>query len=269
MTFQQLFKNEKPVIACIHLQALPGAPLYAGNFQYILEKALAEVDIFKATRIHGLIVENFRDIPFYPDKLPSETIAAMAVLTYEIKKAFSGPVGVNALRNDAHSALGIALASNADFIRVNIHVGAALTDQGIIEGKAHETLRLKKTLNSNILIFVDVAVKHASPLGNRSIELEAKDATERGLADAVIVSGSATGEEANQTEVRRVKQSINKPVIIGSGTNPENLESLIPIADGFIVGSYFKFEGKAWNEVDPERVKTFMNKYNELYEKKI
>lgn len=262
MTFQKLFGNTKPLIACIHLQALPGAPLYNNNFDNILEKALAEVEIFKSNKVHGLIVENFRDVPFYPGKLPAETIAAMAILTYEIKKTFNGPIGVNALRNDAHSALGIAVACNADFIRVNIHTGATLTDQGIIEGKAHETLRLKKTLGSEALIFADVAVKHASPLGKRSIELEAKDATDRGLADAVIVSGSATGEEANLTEVNRIKQSIAKPVIIGSGTNPENLEAMVELADGFIVGSYFKVEGKALNDVDPQRVKIFMDKYH-------
>lgn len=264
MTFQELFKNTKPVIACIHLQALPGAPLYSGKFDDILEKALSEVELYKSNGISALIVENFRDNPFYPGKLPAETIAAMAVLTNEIKKVFGGPVGVNALRNDAHAALGIAVASKADFIRVNIHTGAALTDQGIIEGKAHETLRLKKSLGSTLLIFADVAVKHASPLGNRSIELEANDATNRGLADAVIVSGSATGEEANQTDVIRVKQSVNKPVIIGSGTTPDNLAMLYSLADGFIVGSYFKFDGKALNDVDPDRVKTFMVKYNNL-----
>ncbi len=115
----------------------------------------------------------------------------MTVVTNEITKVFKRPIGINVLRNDAKAAMAIATACDIQFIRVNVHIGAAVTDQGIIEGKAFETLRLRKSLNSDVLIFADVAVKHASPLGNRSITEETKDLSERGMADAIIVSGSS------------------------------------------------------------------------------
>jgi membrane complex biogenesis BtpA family protein len=260
----KLFDNPKPIIGCIHLLALPGAPNYEGSMKKIMEAALMETEIYSQYNLDGLIVENFRDVPFYPSSLPSETIAAMAVVAKKITETFKGPVGINALRNDALTALSVAVAAGASFIRVNVHTGAAVTDQGVIEGKAWETLRLRKSLHADIKIFADVHVKHAAPLGNRSIELEAADAVERGLADALIVSGSGTGAATATKDLEQVKQSISAPVFIGSGTHPDNLSELFHLADGFIVGSYFKKDGITANLVDKQRVKHFMDVYHSL-----
>jgi membrane complex biogenesis BtpA family protein len=261
MNFIELFGSKKPLIACIHLKALPGAPNYKGSMLEVIDAALTETEIFSRNGISALIVENFRDNPFYPGSLPPETTAAMAVVVHEVKKAFPGPVGVNALRNDAQAALAITLASKADFIRVNVHTGAMLTDQGIIQGKAHETLRTRKRLGLNTLILADARVKHASPLGTLSLEEEVNDAVERGLADAIIVSGPATGAPVDPDELQRVNKCTSKPVLIGSGITPENLEILATQADGFIVGSYFKREGKAVNDVDETRVERMAQTY--------
>lgn len=261
MNFKQLFINNKPLIGCIHLLALPGSPGYSGNISTVLNQALKEAEIFNKHKLDGLIIENFGDIPFYKDQVPAETIASMAMITHEIKKIFKGAIGVNVLRNDARGALAIAVATQSQFIRVNVHIGASVTDQGIIEGKAFDTLRLRKSLNSDVLIFADVAVKHASPLGNRSIEDETKDLTERGLADALIVSGKHTGGKADIKEINKIKQNTHLPVIIGSGITLDNLNNYFSSADGFIVGSYFKTNGKAQNEVEEARVNSFMEKF--------
>lgn len=261
MNFKHIFLAEKPIIACIHLMPLPGAPLYKGNMDSIFETAFREVAIFKRNNVDGLIVENFRDMPFYPDKLPPETIAAMTAVVREIRNTFSGPIGVNALRNDAQSAMAIAVATQTQFIRVNIHTGSAVTDQGLIHGKAHETLRLRNHLKSDVLIFADVEVKHASPLGNRGIEAETRDLSDRGLADAIIVSGEGTGRPTHSNDIERVRQNTKLPILLGSGVNPENIKNFSEIADGFIVGSYFKKDGKAMNLVDEERVKGFLGRW--------
>ncbi|MFU8842228.1 MAG: BtpA/SgcQ family protein [Bacteroidales bacterium] len=266
MNTKEIFGTSKPVIGCIHLLSLPGSPGYGGNMQKIYESALEETNILLKNKLDGLIVENFRDNPFYPGRVPPETIAAMATVTREIRKVFKAPVGVNALRNDATAALSIALAAEADFIRVNIHTGAAITDQGIIAGEAHQTIRLRKNLGARILIFADVHVKHSRPLVDRGIELEARDLAERGSADALIVTGDFTGGATNPGEARRVKQISRLPVFIGSGTNPENLQDLYSIVDGFIVGSYFKENGLATNRMDPDRVKNFMEKFRNIEE---
>lgn len=264
MNFKDIFTKDKAVIGCIHLLALPGSPQYAGNIKQVIDQALKEAEIFNKYDLDGLIIENFRDTPFYPDNVPAETIASMTVVTNEITKVFKRPIGINVLRNDAKSALAIASICDIQFIRVNVHIGATVTDQGVIHGKAYETLRLRKSLNSNVLIFADVAVKHASPLGDRSIIDETKDLSERGMADAIIVSGTHTGGEANHEEIEKVKQNTALPVLLGSGVTTKNIHKYCTLADGLIVGSYFKIDGKANNLVEEKRVEKFMNKYRSL-----
>ena len=264
MIFKDLFKNPKPIIACIHLMPLPGSPNYSGKITEVYDIALSEVEIYKRYPINGLIIENFRDMPFYPNKLPAETIAAMAAVTREIVNVVQIPVGVNALRNDAQSALAIASATEADFIRVNVHLDAVVADQGIIEGAAHETLRLRANLKSDVLIFADVGVKHSAPLGNRGLAAQTRDLSERGLADAVIVSGESTGSETQTEDIDIVRQSTNLPILIGSGVTPENLGKVYSKMDGLIVGSTFKKDGKADNFVEEARVKAFTERIGKV-----
>lgn len=267
MHLHSLFSTKKPLIACIHLMPLPGSPLYDGNMAAIYQKALEEVEIFKQYGVDGLIIENFRDKPFYPNQIPAETIAAIAGIGREIVKNVSIPVGINALRNDAVSALAIANAIEAQFIRVNVHMNAIVSEQGIIEGKSHETLRLRSNLRSNVLIFADVGVKHAAPLAPRGLAIETKDLCNRGLVDGLIVSGELTGVETDPQDLNIVKQNTSIPVLIGSGVTPENIEKVYKTADGFIVGSYFKIDGLGNNFIDPKRVERLITKIRFLSQK--
>jgi membrane complex biogenesis BtpA family protein len=257
MDFTDLFPGRKPVIACVHLLPLPGAPRYQGNMRPVYDTALADVAIFQRYPIDGLIVENFRDVPFYPHQLPPETVAALAAVTREIVGVARVPVGVNALRHDAQAALAVATASQAAFIRVNVHMGAVISDQGILQGMSHATLRLRAALRSTVLIFADVGVKHAMPLGNYHLELETRDLTERGMVDAIIVSGERTGAETSLNDIALVRQHTALPVLLGSGATPDNLPRVYDRVDGLIVGSTFKTDGQAENMVEESRVKAF------------
>jgi membrane complex biogenesis BtpA family protein len=264
MTFQDLFGRKKPLIACIHLLPLPGAPRFTGDMRAVYGAALEEANIFRRRGVDGLIVENFRDKPFYPGRVPAETVAALAAVTREIVTATGLPVGVNALRNDALSAMAVAAAAEAHFIRVNVHMGAVVSEQGVIQGASHETLRLRAALRSPVLIFADVGVKHAAPLADRGLPAETRDLTERGMADAVIVSGELTGAETRPEDVDLVAAHTHLPILIGSGTTPENLPNVFSKADGFIVGSYFKKGGRGENRVEPRRVEAFVKKFKAL-----
>jgi len=251
---KNLFKHNKPIIACIHLMALPGSPLYAGNMTAIYDKALEELDIFKHSGVDGIIIENFRDKPFYPDKVPAETIAAMAGIGREIVKQTNMPVGINILRNDAEGALAIATAIEAHFIRVTSHLATVVSEQGLIYGTSYKTLRLRKALDSQVFIFADVDVKHTVPLAPLGLDINTQALCQHGLVDAVIVSGKATGIEVNYKDLEIVKQNSSVPVFIGSGVTPDNINKISDLADGFIIGSYFKQQGKANNAVEASRV---------------
>lgn len=252
-----MFKN-KPIIGCIHLAALPGAPQFAGDFEQVISQAIDEAIIFQKNGIDALIVENFNDIPFFPNKVPNETVAAMSVICHELKKQINLPLGVNVLRNDGMAALSIASVCAAEFIRVNVHLGAVVADQGIIQGIAHDLLRYKQTLGSKALIMADVAVKHAAPLADMGLVNETLNLAKRGMVDGLIVSGSGTGAVTAIEDIKTVKEYSHLPVFIGSGITKENFDNYLPHADGFIVGSYFKVAGKAQNPVDSQRVKDFL-----------
>jgi membrane complex biogenesis BtpA family protein len=187
-------------------------------------------------------------------------VAALTRAVAEVRQATSLPVGVNALRNDAAAALAIAAVAGARFIRVNVHAGAMLTDQGWIAGRAHETLRLRRTLNADVAIFADVMVKHAVAPAGLTIEDAAADIFERAGADALIVSGTATGAPTDTADVQRVRDRVpNAPLWIGSGVNTENVRGLLAIADGVIVGSAFEKDGRAGAEVEVDRVRRLVD----------
>src|SRR4051794_34139385 len=148
MTFDELFGSRKPLIGVLHLLALPGAPLYGGEMLPVYDQALEELDIFKRHSVDAVIVENFRDVPYYPGRVPPETVAAIAGVAREVVRAAAMPVGINVLRSDGEAAVAVAVASGAHFVRVNVHMGAVVSEQGLLEGMSHHTARLRSALRS-------------------------------------------------------------------------------------------------------------------------
>jgi membrane complex biogenesis BtpA family protein len=247
--------GKKLLFGVIHLQPLPGSPRWNGNMEEVLTKAVADAKAY-ANGADALVIENFGDVPFTKGPVPAETVAAMAAAGRAVREAVNLPIGFNVLRNDAHAGLALCAACEGSFIRVNVHSGAMLTDQGIIEGRAFETLRLRQILCPNVKILADVQVKHAVPLGPMTIEIAARDTLERGLADALIISGTGTGVAAEISNVERVRNACPKAcLLIGSGITEANAADFLKHVDGVIVGSSLKQGGHLANPVDPKRVR--------------
>jgi membrane complex biogenesis BtpA family protein len=205
----------------------------------------------------AVLVENFGDAPFRPGPVEPWTVAAMARAVRAVLDAVpSLPVGVNVLRNDARAALGIAAATGASFLRVNVHTGTMFTDQGALEGRADATLRDRRALGVRVAIAADVHVKHAVPPPGSRLEDAARETRERGLADVLIVSGRGTGHPTAADDVRRVKEATpGTPVWVGSGVTPDTGSELLDVADGAIVGSWTQKGGVAGGGVEPDRVR--------------
>lgn len=250
--------DSRPIlVGVVHLRALPGAPRHGGSVEAVLEAARRDAGALAQGGCDALIVENFGDVPFYPRRVPAETVAAMALCVAAVREVASDrPLGVNVLRNDAAAALGICAATGASFIRVNVHTSAAVTDQGLLQGRAAETVRERGRLCPEVAILADVHVKHASPLGSESAAEAAQDALQRGLADAVIVTGAGTGRAPSREVLSHVRRFVGRsPILIGSGLTDGNAERLLEAADGAIVGSWFKADGVLSNPIDVERVR--------------
>ena len=222
-----------PIIGMVHLRALPGAPANTATLDEIEASARTDARALVTGGAHGVLVENFGDAPFFPGRVPAATLAAMTRVARSLRELVDLPLGVNVLRNDGCGALAIAHAVGADFIRVNVLTGTRLTDQRIIQGIAHDLLRLSKELGADsIKILADVNVKHSAALADYGVEQEVEDAVHRDGADAVIVSGSGTGKRIDTGELRNVQ-----------------------LADGFIVGTGLKKGGDVDRPIDPDRVR--------------
>ncbi len=248
----------KVLIGMCHVPPLPGSPRYDGDLAGLRERVMRDGDALVSGGAAGIFLENFGDIPFFPECVPAVTIAHLAVIANDLRRRVNVPIGVNVLRNDGRGALAIAHAVGAAMIRVNVLSHARLTDQGVIQSIAHDLLRERAALNAQtIRICADVNVKESVPLSpGLRIEDETEDLVRRGLADALIVSGANTGGQADVEELRRVRSAApHTPIFIGSGVTSANVEKFLPLADGFIVGTSLKIDGRVENAVDSTRVR--------------
>ncbi len=247
------------LVGMVHLLPLPGAPRWAGSMERVLDRARRDAEALAEGGADAVLVENFGDLPFHPGPVPPETVAALALSVLRVRETVGAgfPVGLNVLRNDARAGVGIAAASGASFLRVNVHTGSMFTDQGLLEGRAHETLRERTRLAPELRIVADVHVKHASPPAGSSLEEAARDAAHRGLADVLVVSGSGTGQPTDPERVRRVAAAAPEtPVWVGSGVAPGHAAALVAAgARGVIVGTALHREGVAGGGIDPLRVR--------------
>ncbi|WP_276203533.1 BtpA/SgcQ family protein [Haloprofundus marisrubri] len=251
---------DAPIVGMVHLPALPGAPAFDGDRDELRARAVADARALESGGVDALMVENFGDAPFYPDDVPKHTVASMTTLVSAVCESVSVPVGVNVLRNDAEAALSVAAATGASFVRVNVHTGARVTDQGVVSGRAHETMRLRDRLDADVAVLADIDVKHSAPVTPRETGEVVAETLERGLADGVVVSGVGTGEAVDRDGLREVvahrdELGSDAPVVVGSGTTVESVSELLDVADGAIVGTALKEDEVTTNPVDERRVR--------------
>ena len=245
------------LIGVVHLLPLPGAPRTSPGIEGVIARARADLQALRDGWADAAIVENLGDAPFTAGPVDAFTVAAMARILGALRDDAPGfALGVNILRNDASAALAVAVATDAQFIRVNVHIGAMLTDQGVVTGEARQTLLERNRLDrADIAIAADVLVKHAVPLATQDIVEVAEDTYLRGAADALIVTGRATGKPLDPQNLSRIRQSLpHAPLWAGSGVSPETAPQLRDLIDAAIVGTYLHEEGDLLRPVDAVRV---------------
>ena len=249
------------LIGMVHLPPLPGSPRWDGSMERAIAVALADARALVDNGMDALIVENYGDAPFTRGRVGASTVAAMAVIAHEIRRALpDAPLGVNVLKSDARSALAVATAIGARFIRVNVLAGAVVADQGIVQTDAHDLLRDRRLLGVDVAIFADVQGKHAMPLAPVELEQQARDLAARALADGLVVSGRATGDTTPIEDVKRVRSAVpDVPILVGSGVTPETAPELLSLADALIVGTSLKRDGDVSAPVDPVRVRRLVD----------
>lgn len=259
MKLKEIFQTANPVIGVVHLLPLPTSPRWGGSLKSVIERAEQEAAALAAGGVDGIIVENFFDAPFTKGSVDAAVVSAMTLIIERVMNLVMLPIGINVLRNDCHSALAIASCVEAPFVRVNVLTGVMATDQGIIEGKAYELLRYRRELGTKTAILADVLVKHAYPVGESDLKTAVLENIHRGLADGIIISGVSTGNPPSLEDLKLAASvAEDTPIIIGSGANWENIPKLMTVADGVIVSSSLKRNGKITEPIDPLRVSQFV-----------
>jgi len=261
-----LFAARKPVIAMIHLGALPGTPANGLSLVQIEKQALHEATLLRDAGVHGLMLENMHDTPYLRGHVGPEIVAAMAIICRAVKHTSKLPCGVQVLAGANLEALAIAHAAGLDFIRAEGFAFAHVADEGIIQSSAAELLRYRRSIGADsIQVWADVKKKHSSHAITADVDIgETAHAVEFMRGDAVIVTGATTGDAPQRADALAVKKQTRLPVYLGSGVTAGNLKQFFPVADGFIVGSEFKQGGHWSRAVDATRVAHFMTAHAKL-----
>ena len=243
-------------VGVLHLPPLPGSVGDSPGLESILDGALRDAAVLAIGGAHGVIVENLGDAPFAKGRVDPHVVAMLAVVAREVGARFDLVVGVNALRNDGFASLGAAAASAAAFVRVNVLVGAMVSDQGIIEGEARELMHYRKRVAPDCAVVADVLVKHAAPLAPVDIAQVAHDTFHRARADVLVATGSGTGFPTDLGRVRAIRDAVPEaPVWVGSGVTPESAAEVARVASGAIVGTCLHRDGDLAAPLDVERVR--------------
>lgn len=263
----RIFGRRKAAIGVVHCAPFPGAPRHRGaSTAGIIDAALADARAYAEGGIDGLIIENHGDVPFLrPRDIGPETAAMMAVVTERVRAATGLPLGINVLANAAITALAVAKAGGAAFVRVNQWANAYVANEGFVEGDAGISLRYRARIAAeDVAIFADSHVKHGAHAitADRTIAELTRD-LEFFDADAVIATGQRTGDTATAEEIRAVKAATILPVLVGSGVRADNVGEIMAEADGVIIGSSLKRGGVWWEPVERERVGAFIRRFRE------
>lgn len=261
-----LFTSSKPVIAMIHLDALPGSPAARMDLKSIEARALAEAEIYRDAGVHGLMIENMHDTPYLRGGVGPEIVAAMTVIARHIKEASKLPCGVQILAAANIEAMAVAHAAGLDFIRAEGFAFAHVADEGVIQSSAAELLRYRRRIGAErVQVWADIKKKHSSHAITADMGIdETAHAVEFMRGDAVIVTGSVTGNAPQLADVKAAKKGCTLPVYLGSGVSAKNLSQFFSAADGFIVGSEFKENGDWSRAVEAKRVEKFMAMHRKL-----
>ena len=258
--FNKIFPTSKPVIAMIHVDALPGTPRHQFSIAEITDHAIREAELYRRAGVDVIAIENMHDIPYLKHTGGPEIVAAMTMIGQAIKATCGLPCGLQILAGANTEAMAAAHAAQLDFIRVEGYVFGHVADEGYIDASAGELKRYQKQIGAEgILIFTDIKKKHSAHAVTGDVDIaETAHAAEFFLSDGVIVTGPATGLTADLADVSAVKNAVEIPVLIGSGVTLDNVAACLKHSDGLIVGSYFKTDGYWANSVDYDRTAAFM-----------
>lgn len=248
----------RAVIGMVHLLPLPGSPGFAGDMGRIFEAAKSDLEALVSGGVDAVIVENFGDVPYSTQPKEMARIA-QASLTARLREICPIPMGVNVQFNDWEAEWAIAYACDCDFVRVEVLAENRMGPNGFCAPSGPEFARMRARFPANVAVLADIQVKHTFPAADQPLDFTLSALCEAG-ADAVICTGLVTGKSPDIDEVAHVRELAGTmPLLVGSGVNAQSIADYLAVADGVIVGSSVKEDGKVTMPVDEMRVRNLVN----------
>ncbi len=260
MWTQELFHVEKPIIALLHLDALPGDPAYCGNMDIVLEHARQDLLALQEGGVDGILFANEFSLPYQP-VADIAVISAMAYIIGNLKPLIRIPFGVNVVKNPI-ATIDLGAATGASFGR-SCFSGAYMGEYGLYASNSGEAIRHRKALgiDQSMKLLYKVNPEADTYLVQRDIQAVAKSIMFGGFADGLCVSGAAAGNEPDSAilqQVYEVAKPRGVPVFCNTGCRHENVQEKLQYCDAVCIGTAFKKDGQFNGRVDQSRVESFM-----------
>ena len=249
----------------VHFPALPGSPLYdeKKGLHFIYQSVEKDLINLQKAGVDAVMFGNENDRP-YELKVNSATLSTMSYMIGKLSEKISIPFGVNVLW-DPMSTIALAVSTNAKFVR-EIFTGTYASDMGMWSPNAGEAVRYRNSLGGkDIQMYYNISAEFAYSLDRRTVAERAESSVFSSIPDAILVSGQITGQSAELEEIKEVSKIIpSTPVLANTGVNLQNVEEILRITDGVIIGSSLKINGDTWKNVDLNRAKKFMTKVRSI-----
>ncbi|HET6266122.1 MAG TPA: BtpA/SgcQ family protein [Acidobacteriota bacterium] len=262
--FRSIFENPKPIIGMIALPPMLGYPEFTSLYS-VIERALGDLDTLQKGGVDGVCLENDYDRPHVMTVGP-EVVASFTCVAQEVAKHANVPVGLEVLLNDWRASLAIAKVIDARFVRLDFFVDRVRIAAGVVEPEPEAVLAYRKKIQAeSVALFTDIQVKYSELLEpNKPLGVSAKQAIASG-SDGLIVSGTVTGEWPTLADLLETREAAGDvPVLVGSGTSPQNVRDLFQYADGAIVGTSLKNSMASHELILAERVRHLMEVVEEI-----
>ena len=262
---EKMFHCTKPIIAMCHLGALPGDPQFnkKEGMKNIVNWAYKDLIALQNGGVDAVMFSNEFSLP-YQTRVETVAVASMARVIGELLDDIKIPFGVNVLW-DAIASLDLAVATGAQFVR-EIFTGVYASDFGLWNTDCGKTVRHQYAISGEtIKLLFNIVPEGASYLSTRDIVGIAKSTVFNTKPDALCVSGITAGEQVHIQTLEKTKAAVPDTVVFANtGVRLENLEKQLNIADGAVVGTFFKHQGVFENHVDTNRVREFMDKVKKI-----
>lgn len=256
---RRIFGVDKPIIAMLHLPALPGRPRHdrTAGMAHIVDAVEHDLAVLQDAGVDGFLFCNEADLPYQIGVGP-EIAAGMAAVIGQVRGDLLRPFGIDVVW-DPMASLAVARATGASFVR-EVFTGVFESDLGVMRPDFGAIASYREQIGAGgVALFTNITPEFASTIGTRSIAARARSAAYLGV-DAILISGQITGTVTNASELVEAKSAVPEmPVLANTGVREDTVDEILGVADGVFVGTSLKRDGITWNAVDPERAVRFMH----------